>query len=68
MAGNIPAAPPTRRTIDLRSLQYGLSGPEQPYPVFQFSGYQNRWEYPGHNPFGPTPLGAQDNLGPNGNS
>lgn len=64
----IPKAPPVRKTIDLRSLSYGLSGPEQPYPVYQFSGYATRWEYPGHNPFGPNPLGAQDNLGPNGNS
>lgn len=48
---NIPAARPQRRVVDLRSLQYGLSGPEQPYPVYQFSGYRIRWEYPKHNPF-----------------
>lgn len=65
---NIPANAPARRQIDLRSLNYGVAGPEQPYPVYQFSGYRVRWEWPRHNPFGPTPLGAQDNLGPNGNS
>jgi hypothetical protein len=48
---NVPTARPRRRTIDLRSLQYGVSGPEQAYPVYQFSGYRVRWEYPKHNPF-----------------
>jgi len=48
---NIPAAKPTRRTIDMRSLAYGAAGPEPPYPVYQFSGYAVRWEWPGHNPF-----------------
>jgi len=48
---NIPTAKPQKRTIDLRSLQYGVSGPEQPYPVYQFSGNRVKWEYPGHNPF-----------------
>jgi hypothetical protein len=48
---SIPAAKPSRRTIDLRSLAYGLSGPEQPYPVYQFSGYRVKIEYPNHNPF-----------------
>lgn len=52
---NIPAAKPTKRVVDLRSLQYGLSGPEQPYPVYQFSGYRVKWEYPGHNPFAHVP-------------
>lgn len=50
---NVPKAAPQKRVVDLRSLQYGLSGPEQPYPVYQFSGYRVRWEYPKHNPFGP---------------
>ena len=54
---NIPTASPQRRTIDMRSLQYGLAGPEQPYPVYQFSGYRIRYEWPGHNPFsGITPV------------
>jgi len=48
---NIPIAKPSKRTIDLRSMSYGLSGPEQPYPVYQFSHGRSRWEYPGHNPF-----------------
>jgi len=48
---NIPTAAPARKTIDLRSLSYGVSGPEQPYPVYQFSGWRNKIEYPGHNPF-----------------
>ena len=48
---NIPTTSPAKRTIDLRSLNYGLAGPETPYPVYQFSGYRVRWEWPGHNPF-----------------
>lgn len=48
---NIPAAAPSRRVMDMRSLAYGASGPEGPYPVYQFSGYRTKWEYPGHNPF-----------------
>jgi hypothetical protein len=48
---NIPLAKPQRRIIDDRSLVYGLSGKEQPYPVYQFSHGRARWEYPGHNPF-----------------
>lgn len=48
---NIPTAPPRRRKIDLRSLSFGLGGPEQPYPVYQFSGYRCKLEYPRHNPF-----------------
>ncbi len=51
---NIPAAKPTKKIVDLRSLSYALSGPEQPYPVYQFSGARRRYEYPGHNPFGGT--------------
>lgn len=52
---NIPTAPPRKRTIDVRSLSYGLSGPEQPYPVYQFSGYRIKIERPGHNPFAHVP-------------
>jgi|GEM_PF-2086111 len=48
---NVPTARPRKRTIDLRSLSFGVSGPEVPYPVYQFSGYRIRWEYPQHNPF-----------------
>ena len=59
---NVPANAPAKRTIDLRSLQYGVSGPEQPYPVYQFSGYRVKWEYPGHNPFADET--TNDNLGP----
>lgn len=48
---NIPTAPPMKRLIDERSLSYGLGGPEAPYPVYQFSGYRTRLEYPKHNSF-----------------
>jgi hypothetical protein len=48
---NIPTAAPQRKTIDLRALSYGIDGPERPYPVYQFSGYRTKYEYPGHNPF-----------------
>lgn len=48
---NIPTAPPTKRRIDIRSLSYGLAGPEQPYPVYQFAGGRAKLEYPQHNPF-----------------
>jgi hypothetical protein len=48
---NIPQAKPTRRVIDIRSLSYGLSGPELAYPVYQFSHGRARWEDPTHNPF-----------------
>lgn len=61
---NIPKNPPAKRMIDMRSLDYGASGPEQPYPVYQFSGYRTRWEWPAHNPFGPVALGPQDNHPP----
>ena len=65
---NIPSNPPAKRVIDLRSLTYGASGPEMPYPVYQFSGARTRWEWPGHNPFA-GPLGPQDNMPPyNGGS
>ena len=52
VTNNLPnKAPPSKRIIDIRSLAYGISGPEQPYPVYQFSGNRVRWEYPQHNPF-----------------
>lgn len=47
----IPGNKPATRAIDMRSLDYGASGPEQPYPVYQFSGYRTKWEYPDHDPF-----------------
>jgi hypothetical protein len=48
---NIPTARPSIRKIDIRSLSYGLSGSEEPYPVYQFAGGRAKWEYPRHNPF-----------------
>jgi hypothetical protein len=57
----IPQSKPSRRTMDVRSLSYGLSGPEQPYPVYQFSHGRARWENPGHNPF----TGTAENLNNN---
>lgn len=48
---NIPKAAPRKRRIDARSLSYALAGPEQPYPVYQFSGRRVKIERPGHNPF-----------------
>ena len=51
-SNNLPnKAPPSKRIIDDRSLVFGLAGPEQPYPTYQFSGNRVRWEYPKHNPF-----------------
>lgn len=50
---NIPTAKPQKRVVDIRSLSYALSGPEQPYPVYQFSYGRAKLEYPRHNPFGP---------------
>lgn len=51
---NIPTARPMKRVVDIRSLSYGLSGAEQPYPVYQFSGNRVRWEYPA-GPKAPAP-------------
>lgn len=48
---NIPTARPTIRKIDMRSLSYGIGGPEQPYPAYQFSQGRVKPEYPRHNPF-----------------
>ena len=52
---NIPAYGPSKRIVDMRSLSYGMSGPIQPYPVFQFSGYRTKWERDRHNPFASVP-------------
>ena len=59
--GSPPASPPatgfrvsrrkpTTRVVSAKSVSLALSGPEQPYPVYQFS---NRVfvERKGHNPF-----------------
>lgn len=48
---NIPTARPQKRVVDDRSLSYALAGPEQPYPVYQFSYGRVKIERPGHNPF-----------------
>jgi hypothetical protein len=48
---NIGGAAPSNRTIDMRSLDYGAAGPEQPYDVYRFSGHKVFWEFPDHNPF-----------------
>ncbi len=52
---NVPAARPSKRVVDMRSLTYGLSGQIQPYPVYQFSGYRTKWERDRHNPFASIP-------------
>jgi len=52
---NIPSSPPAKRVIDIRSLTYGLSGQEPPYPVYQFAQGRRRYEWPGHNPFAHVP-------------
>jgi hypothetical protein len=52
---SIPTAKPSKRIIDIRSLTYALAGPEQPYPVYQFSRGRARIEYPKHNPFQHVP-------------
>jgi len=52
---NIPAYGPSKRSVDIRSLSYGVSGQIQPYPVYQFSGYRTKWESDRHNPFKSIP-------------
>lgn len=47
----IPNARPTTRKINLRALIYAVSGPEEPYPVYQFSAGRRKIERPQHNPF-----------------
>lgn len=56
----IPSARPSTRKIDIRSLSYGMSGPVQPYPVYQFSAYVYKIEYDRHAYY---QGGANDNLG-----
>lgn len=42
---------PTVRKTNLRALVFAAVGPEQPYPVYQFSNNRQRYELPQHNPF-----------------
>jgi len=56
----IPSAKPSTRIIDIRSLSYGMSGPVDPYPVYQFSHYIYKIEYDRH---GYYQGGSNDNLG-----
>lgn len=42
---------PKVRTTNLRALAFAAAGPEQPYPVYQFSQRRQRFELPQHNPF-----------------
>ena len=51
----IPSGKPAQRTIDMRSLDFGAAGPIPPYPVYQFSGKKDYWEYDLHNPFAHVP-------------
>lgn len=46
----IPTKKPTERKISVRSLVFAVSGKEQPYDVYRFSG-KRKIEKPGHNPF-----------------
>jgi hypothetical protein len=48
---NVPAARPTKRVIDIRSMSFGLSGPIRDYPVYQFANDRRFWERDRHNPF-----------------
>lgn len=48
-----PVRPVTTRKVNIRALSYALDGPEQPYPVYQFSEGRSFIERPRHNPFGP---------------
>jgi len=41
---------PVRRTISIKSISIALSGPEEPYPHYQFSNRQFLAK-PNHNPF-----------------
>lgn len=41
---------PQTRQISMRSAVYHLAGPEQPYPVYRFSG-KYFVERPNHKPF-----------------
>lgn len=48
--GGVPGRKPLTRKISARSIVFALSGPEQPYPHYQFSGKQF-FAKPNHNPF-----------------
>lgn len=50
-ARRIPNQRPTHRKVSVRALSYALAGPEQPYPVYQFSQGRTKVELPRHNPF-----------------
>ncbi len=41
---------PRTRKVTIRSASHALAGPEQAYPVYQFSN-RTFIERPGHNPF-----------------
>jgi hypothetical protein len=41
---------PTTKKISVKSASFHVSGPEAPYPVYQFSR-RSFVERPGHNPF-----------------
>ena len=41
---------PVRRSISIKSISIALSGPEEPYPHYQFSNRQF-FAKPNHNPF-----------------
>ena len=58
---NIPTAKPTKKVIDDRSLSHALSGPESPYPVYQFSFGRWKIERRGHNPFSVTNILLNEN-------
>lgn len=49
-AGPIPANKPSKRKVSVRGLVFALSGSEQPYDVYRFSG-RAKFERPKHNPF-----------------
>jgi hypothetical protein len=40
-----------KRKTNMRSLVLAVAGPEQPYPVYQFSKDRRKIERPRHNPF-----------------
>jgi len=42
--------PPQQRKISMRSAVFHIAGPEQDYPVYQFSN-RHFLEKPNHNPF-----------------
>jgi len=48
--GGVKGRKPLTRKISARAIVFALSGPEQPYPHYQFSGKQF-FAKPNHNPF-----------------